>query len=223
MKGENIKRLKQSLESQDWTELIGKGDVNASFEFFHTVLLSRLDEHCPEKIITISNKSVIREPWLFKGLIKSTEWQKELYKIFIKARNEANEQKYKDYRNMLQQILQIQKRNYYREQCIKYTSNTKQLWQMINQITKRQNDKSTVIDRIKIDNIEKTSANAITNGLGKYFSTIGNKFAAEIGPSTKNIETYVDAITRNPKSVFLSPYTETKIKEIYLKYLVLNS
>ena len=88
---------------------------------------------------------------------------------------------------------------------------------MINQITKRHNDKSTIIDSIKIDNIEKTSAKAITNGLGKYFSTIGTNLATKIGPSNKNVETYIDAISRNQKSVFLSPCTETEIKELINK------
>ena len=80
---------------------------------------------------------------------------------------------------MLQRILRKQKWNYYQEQCIKFKSNTN----MVNYITKCHSDKSTVIDSIKINNIEKTSAQSITNGLGDYFSIIGAKYAEKIGKS----------------------------------------
>ena len=70
MKGENISRIKSDLDQYNWVEILSNKTVDEQFNCFHDILLHSFDKHCPEKEKTISSKHLIREPWLFKGLIE---------------------------------------------------------------------------------------------------------------------------------------------------------
>ena len=85
---------------------------------------------------------------------------------------------------------------------------------MVNQITSTHNDKSTAIDSIKVGNIEFTNPKDVTNKLGDYFSSIGSNLATKTGVSKKNVNLYIDQITKNNKSIFLEPCTVAEIKRI---------
>ena len=143
MKGDNLKELKKSLKNKDCMNILpGKIDVEDQFETFHEMLMSELDTFCPEKTISVSSKKTIRELWLTKGLVNSFRKQCLLYHQFLKDRTEIKEQKYKVYRNTLQRITRKEKQRYYNNQCITFKSNSKRLWQLINRISNKKNDKS---------------------------------------------------------------------------------
>ena len=141
MKGDNLSQLKKAVANINWeTVLCPNGtevDVDEQFESLHNVLLTKLDEHCPEKTVTLSAKKILREPWLTKGLNKSYNKQRQLYKMFLTDRSETNERKYKVYRNTLQRIVRKEKQSFYNNQCLKFKANSKKLWETINRITKK--------------------------------------------------------------------------------------
>ena len=51
---------------------------------------------------------------------------------------------------------------------------------MINKISGKNNDKTSIIDYIKVDNIEYYDSSGITNNLCKYFANIGENLAYKI-------------------------------------------
>ena len=174
---------------------------------FHSKLIAQLDCHCPEKKHTI-------EPWITKGIIKSIEKCKTLYAKYLRQKDTDSETKYKVYRSTLQKILRTAKRNYYTEQCVSFKSNTKKLWQTINEISRKINDKSSLLDCIKVNNINYYDGKNICSEFGRYFSTVGNSLASKIPNSIKSINHYLDKINRNTKSVFLAPCTEMELIKI---------
>ena len=87
-KPEMIKRVNSDLQQYDWhTELQSK-TASKQFEIFHERLMNSLNTCCPEKQFTISGISIIREPWLTKGLINCLHKQKLLYKMHIINKND---------------------------------------------------------------------------------------------------------------------------------------
>ena len=90
------------------------------------------------------------------------------------------------------------KRLYCTVKCVlSFKSNTKKLWKIINEVSGKTNDKPCLIDSLKINNILECNGKKISNAFGKYFSSVGEKFANNIPRSQKGIDIYLDAIRQN--------------------------
>ena len=173
-----------------------------------------VDTHLPEKEVSIPHKQYICELWLSKGLIKCGKKQLKLFEKYMKGRNSDDHERYKQYRSALQKIKRKAKRDFYINQCIKFKNDSKRLWRTINNVTKGHNDKSTIIDCIKIDNIQVSDNKQISNEFGKYFSTIGERVATKGGNSNNDIHQYLNKIPRNNTSVFLTPCNPTELTKL---------
>ena len=137
----------------------------------------------------------------------------------MKGRNSDDHERYKQYRSALQKIKRRAKCDFYTSQCIKFKNDSKRLWKTINNVTKGHNDKSTIIDCIKIGNIKISDTKLISNEFGKYFSTIGEKIATKGGNSTHEIHHYLNKILLNDASVFLTPCTTIELLKLINKLL----
>ena len=94
---------------------------------------------------------------------------------------------------------------------------------MINNITGKSNDKTSIIEYIKVDNIEYYNSSGITNNLCKYFANVGENLSSKIPKSNKNIDEYLAKIKPNNKSLFLTPATKREISNIIDKLPDKNS
>ena len=82
-KPELIDKVNSDLQQYDWPTEFQSKTVSKQFEIFHNRLMDSLNRHCPEWQITVSGKSIIREPWLTKSLINCLHKQKLLYKTHL--------------------------------------------------------------------------------------------------------------------------------------------
>ena len=94
---------------------------------------------------------------------------------------------------------------------------------MINNISEKNNDKTSIIEYIKVDNIEYYDSRGISSNLCKYFANIGKKLSSKIPRSSKLINEYLSRINRNEKSLFLRPTCEQEIGNIIEKLPNKNS
>ena len=85
---------------------------------------------------------------------------------------------------------------------------------MINEIAGKKNDKSNLVDYLKIEDVNIYNAKKISNSFAKYFSDVGEKFANKIPASTKSISEYLKLMGCNTKSIFLQPTDENEIRKI---------
>ena len=70
---------------------------------------------------------------------------------------------------------------------------------IINEIAGKSNDKSTVINCIKVDAIDHYDSHGITNALGKYFATVGETYAKSISQPSNPVSNYISKIPQNQK------------------------
>ena len=85
------------------------------------------------------------------------------------------------------------------------------MWGIINEISVRHNDKSSLIDCLKINNVLKYDAAKITKKFGEYFSSVGKDLAKKVSKSKHEAHFYCEKISRNNKSLFMTPCTETEV------------
>ena len=88
------------------------------------------------------------------------------------------------------------------------------MWGIINEISVRHNDRGSLIDCLKIDNVLEYDAAKITNKFGDYFSNVGKEFSEKVAKAKHNAQYYCDKIARNDKSLFMAPCTETEIAKL---------
>ena len=81
------------------------------------------DKYFPKVEIKIKAKT-IQNPWITKGITKSSKKKQKLYETFLKKRTPQNEQKYKNY-NFFKTIKKKAKKIYYSNKLLKCTGDIK--------------------------------------------------------------------------------------------------
>ena len=175
----NITKINERLHGIDREALLDTHDTEMSYNIYQKSISSILDEISLVKEFTINSNKALKEKWMTPGLMKCTMKQKNLCKRTLKkSSNDMDHEKYREYRNSLKQVLRRVKEQYYREKCVEYKRNTSKLWKMVNTIISKYNDKSNMIEYLKIGNVEIYNAKEITKQFGKYFSTVGEKICS---------------------------------------------
>ena len=98
--------------------------------------------------------------------------------------------------------------------CEANKNNTKQLWRTINQVVRKCNNKTEVIEKLKIDSIEEYNGDKIANELARYFSSVGKNYAKQMKKPKIALGEYVDKIPRHASSIFMTPITPTEIHKL---------
>ena len=211
----SLDNIKTKLTQTDLLNGSNYNDVDSLFNTFHRGLIKIIDSVAPLETYTPSKSKFRREPWMLPNLLKCVRKQKILYKKAL-SDNENVElwNKYKDYRNVLTGLKRKCKRKYYLQKCVEFKDNTKKLWQIINQMSGKLNDKSSIIDCIKINDIPQYSPNKITNAFGDYFSSVGEKMANKIKKPKIDVSQYINKISLNEKSMFWVPTTRHEILKL---------
>ena len=144
--------------------------------------------------------------------------QKQLYRQTLKTTTtDSDIIKYRTYRNKLKGIVRKCKETYFRDRCIEYRNNTKRLWKMINKLLNKTNDKSNIIEYLKVDNLHYYDDKLIAEEFAKHFSGVGPKYANQIPTSKTDINQYLKQIKPNSKTMYILPTTSTEIEKIISK------
>lgn len=120
-----IDRLNEIIETESWNYLDDL-PLNEAYNVFDKKLQSILDSVVPEKVITLKQKSIKRDPWISKGLLVSSYKVQKLYKKQLKTdKNHSNHKKYIIYRNLFNKLKRKAKQDYYRDIFEQYKGNIK--------------------------------------------------------------------------------------------------
>ena len=211
---EKICELNNKLAEINWDKL-GNGLVTEQYTKFHDTLLKSIDEVAPYHTIKIPRNKVIKNPWLSAGLHKYHKKQQQLYRKTLKhTSTDEDHFRYKTYRNKLKQILRKAKEDYYRSKCTDYRHNTSRLWKMINKLTNKTNDKTDIIEYLKVGNQDYYENKLIAEEFAKHFSRVGKHYAEQIPSPTKDIKQYLSQIPDNQKTIFMNPVMPSEIEKI---------
>ena len=93
--------------------------------------------------------------------------------------------------------------------CETFKHNTRKLWEVINEISGKVNDKTRIIDCIHVDDIVHYKPKEIANAFGSYFGDRG-----KIPTSTHGIRHCLERIRTNKSSLFLVPCTKQEISSL---------
>ena len=127
--------------------ILDKKDCNTAYNILVEKITETLDIHAPEKLVTISPKYIIREPWMTSGLLKSSMTCSKMYKkVLGKNINDPKYLEYIEFRNKYNSLKRITKKKYYIEQINVYLNDYSKLWKVMKELIGKKNDKSSLSD-----------------------------------------------------------------------------
>ena len=211
----NVVALKRFLSVPGTLLPLNEGNASQQFDQFHDQLQEAIDHFLPLTTRKIPSRSIRHEPWVTGGLLKCIKKSKQLYHKMLKDRtNQSIKNKYTDYNNLLQKIKRYSKKSYYIEQCITHRKNTSKLWKTINHVIRKTHNKTEVIDKLKINDLDEYKGNLIADEFARYFSGIGKEYATRMTSSRKDLCQYLDKIPTCRTSIFLHPVTEIEVQKL---------
>ena len=214
-RAKNITKLRDRLLTHDWDIETTENSVSTNMHTVHNSIVRIIDECIPYIERKIKYKQLRRDAWMTSGIKLSIDKNKRNYSKMLKG--QCTKEHYQAYNKTLRSVIRHTKLGYYQDRCYEYRAQTKKLWQMINEIACNTNDKSGLIDFLKINGMKGYSANAISNGFAKYFANVGETFAKKIPKPQKHITDYLRKLQSSTKSVFLYPTSEEEIVKIVKK------
>ena len=208
----NLMALKTQIKDYDWSSLISDPCPSKNMDCVHTQLSDIIDRCIPYKERRINHKHLRREAWLTASIKLSIDRNKKLYAKMLKG--ECTKSKYSNYNKVLRKTIRLAKVQFYQNMCSEYKTQTKKLWGLINEISGKHSNKTSLIEYLKIDSINEYSAKKISDHFAKYFAGVGKEFAEKIPKATKSITAYLKLLQSNKSSLFLEPTCKREVKRI---------
>ena len=174
---------------------------------------SIMDEISAIKKVKISTKRCFVEPWMTRGLEKSSKRKHDLYKasLTLNATN-TDRERYIIYHNNFNKTKRAMHIHYYTCRVTEFKNNTKKLWQLLNSIINKTKHRGSIIPYIMIDGLKTYNPSEIANAFGKFYSNLGKDLASKIPKGNFNVDHYINKIPRNMKSRVMKPTTVLEIE-----------
>ena len=124
----------KECQSVNWEVVNTFSDVNDMFDSFYTKLSKIIDHHAPIKKIPRKELKLRSKPWITLAIRKSIFVKNKLYKKFLKSKLPYYHLKFKYYRNRLNHLIKVSKKQYYNDYFHANRSNPKKIWTGIKRI-----------------------------------------------------------------------------------------
>ena len=208
-----MKAIYQKLERYDWA-VLDKLTSNDAYNIFLHAVTNIIDNVAPMKTINLPTKRIIREPWMTKGILKSSNNLDKLYKRSIKKhRDHPFHKEFRTYRNNFNKLKKLANQQYYHNLFNKYHKDIRKSWEVMRSIIKKTSDRSSISESFKLQNKSINDPGEIANGFCDYFSSVGPILSQQIPTPRK---TYRQCMRRTPpeNSLFFAPTDPNEIRSI---------
>ena len=192
--------------NMNWSEvntLSENDDPEKAYNLFLKIYSSIFDEKFPLTICKSSYKSIPRNAWISKGLIKCCNKKLHLYKKYIKSRSNEAKQKYIVYRNKLKTILKKAEKDYYHNKFTTLQGNIRSTWKLINSMICDKN-KSSIVENFIKDDKQISDSVEIANYFNDYFTSVGSNLASKIPNSTSHYSSFLSGSYKHSFSLYLT-------------------
>ena len=210
----NPQDMISEFQTINWQTVISsEQDSSSTFSSFYNVLSTIIDKHIPVKQLSKREQKFLSKPWITSALRKSIYVKNNLYKKFIKTRSTYIHSKFKLYRNKLNHLLKIAKKEYYmyNNYFFDNINGCKRIWKGVKQIVNYKPPTSAKHIKLRVNDREIVSPVEVANAFNiTYFSSIGNKLTKSISIVEKSPMEYLC----NPvcDSFFIYPTTTDEIE-----------
>ena len=163
------------IKNCDRHSTLSKNDPTESYTAFFKEFFELYDKFLPMKKYKSKRPNNL---WISKGLKKSSKTKEILYRKFIKNPSHKHERNYKIYRNKLNHLIRIAKKNCYSKRLDQTGNDIKSTWNIINELLGREKSKTRLpVSFLNNNNEEVCDPNLIANDFNDYFVNTGPNLA----------------------------------------------
>ena len=201
-----------------WEELFTNKNPSEKLEIFIKSSQEKIDNHAPIGL-TRQKHVTAHKPWVTKGLLKSIKTKDNLYKKFLRSRQQAfkatKHQNYKTYKNLLIKLLRKSKNNYYKNYFETHKTNLKLVWKAINEVTNRKGKQDLSPNLIVHKNKKLSKDKEIAEVFNEYYGSIAEKTKADIPETDKIFHDFMGPPIQH--SFYMQPTTPQVIAKTILQ------
>ncbi len=208
---ETFRNMEQCLNQVDW-EFLNNDNIDNAYCAFIDKLKECIDLNAPEEITSIPYNKIIREPWVTKGILKSSSVLSKLYRK--KKRHEPGHEAtihYNRYRNVFNITKRKARELYYSNLLHQARDDIKKTWRILSPLIGKQKHKEPILNEFLINNEIVTNSDTISNSFSTFFANVGKNLQSSIPRSVNAYESYLNT-DRPTNSVFFNPVTEYEVQ-----------
>ncbi|MEM9001882.1 MAG: reverse transcriptase family protein [Bacteroidota bacterium] len=136
----------------------------------------------------------------------------DLYQKFIRSKSKNDETLYKNYKNVLINVIRNAKKLYYQRKLEEDKSDPRKLWNTLLQLTRKNKHKNELPELFEIENKLETNPQKIAHHFNNFFSTVGASLDASLPPSTSDPLQYLVRDQASPTFHF-HPINEAMVQK----------
>ena len=173
--------------------------INEMQSFLRDQLLGLQEIHDPEEIASsiidayqkgiakfsytkrLNRQTDARKPWVTPGVLASINQKNKLFRQKLSHPSEENTKRYSQYRNMLNKVIRIAKKNYFQEEIQNNRGNSKATWKTIFKLIGKRSDAENSYDSL-MDEHGKSVQTDVEKAecFNAYFAEVGSKLKEKI-------------------------------------------
>ena len=164
------------------TEFLDIEHPNVKLNRLVEVLHKSIDEVFPLRRLSKKKQKQFRNPWITPLIVNSTQKCKELFRVFLKKKDEESHNAYKKYKNTLNTLIKNAKEMHEYEDFQAVENDIEKTWKLINKKSGRLSNKRNRFPKA-IKNAEGnlvSNPKAIANCLNKHFVEKATDLASKI-------------------------------------------
>ena len=203
---ERKKLFDKSLSEIDWSmvsDACESGSADRAYELFLGKYKDAYDNAFLLVKKNVNIKVRYKQPWMTKGLLKSSKKKSLLYLRYLKNPTPANKTKFTVYRNKFKTIRIGAERSYYANEFCKNSNDLKKTWSLIRSIIKT-GDQGSKIESLRIDGIRTTNPEVMAREFNNYFTSIAHILAEKVPVSQGTFDKYLKPPTLNSFALSLT-------------------
>ena len=185
------KKFKNALQEITWDDAINSKQTDSAYEAFFNKFTSLYDKIFEKFAVTVKSKT-LKNPWITKGILKSSKTKQRLYDKFLKSKTYEHEISYKNYRKLFESIKQRAKSQYYSKMILHYKDNIKKTWQIMKEVIgKGKLVNNSLPKHLILNNRNIFDQKTIANSFNEYFVNVEPNLACEIFQLQRSFEMYL--------------------------------
>ena len=168
--------FRKDIQAQLWDDILKTENPNDIWIKWKSMFLNVCDKHAPVRTRRIRKS---KSPWISAHLKDLMHHRDRLKIKAIKSKDSRDWSVFKKTRNRVNTEIRNAKKTYYNNTFDKYSSNPRKIWQTINEVTSRVNNKS-VFNEIDDGSRILNNPTEVAEEFNQYFAEIGPELAKNI-------------------------------------------